>query len=100
MISEARKPTGGTSREWGGELEDVMGSARGTYTPDMVFLLRPNKEAQTGREGGHQPRVFHKLTIAKGRDGVRRGDLDLTFFYNLSLFTQGMNVSEDFDEYL
>lgn len=38
VISEARKPSG-SNEVWGGELSDVMGSARGTYTPDVVLLL-------------------------------------------------------------
>lgn len=38
VISEARKPSG-ANEIWGGELSDVMGSARGTYTPDVVMLL-------------------------------------------------------------
>jgi replicative DNA helicase len=38
VISEARKPTG-SNETWGGDLSDVMGSARGTYTPDVVMLL-------------------------------------------------------------
>ena len=40
VISEARKPPGTAKDEaWGGDLSDVMGSARGTYTPDVVMLL-------------------------------------------------------------
>lgn len=38
VISEARKPSG-KDETWGGDLSDVMGSARGTYTPDVVMLL-------------------------------------------------------------
>jgi replicative DNA helicase len=38
VISEARKPSG-KEDSWGGDLSDVMGSARGTYTPDVVMLL-------------------------------------------------------------
>lgn len=38
VISEARKPSG-SNEVWGGDLSDVMGSARGTYTPDVVMLL-------------------------------------------------------------
>ena len=37
VISEARKPN--KEDVWGGDLADVMGSARGTYTPDVVMLL-------------------------------------------------------------
>lgn len=38
VISEARKPSG-KDDIWGGDLSDVMGAARGTYTPDVVMLL-------------------------------------------------------------
>jgi len=38
VISEARKPSN-SNEIWGGDLSDVMGSARGTYTPDVVLLL-------------------------------------------------------------
>lgn len=38
VISEARKPSQ-NEEEWGGDLSDVMGSARGTYTPDVVMLF-------------------------------------------------------------
>jgi len=38
VISEARKPSG-KEELWGGDLSDVMGAARGTYTPDVVMLL-------------------------------------------------------------
>ncbi|MEG1542840.1 MAG: DnaB-like helicase N-terminal domain-containing protein [Victivallaceae bacterium] len=37
VISEARKPSG--KDDWGGDMSDVMGAARGTYTPDVVMLL-------------------------------------------------------------
>ena len=38
VISEARKPSQ-NEEIWGGDLSDVMGSARGTYTPDVVMLF-------------------------------------------------------------
>jgi replicative DNA helicase len=38
VISEARKPSQG-EETWGSDLSDVMGSARGTYTPDVVMLF-------------------------------------------------------------
>ena len=37
-ISEARKPSGNGT--WGGDMSDIMGSARSTYTPDMILLHR------------------------------------------------------------
>lgn len=37
VISEARKPQG--EGKWGGDLSDVMGAARMTYSPDAVLLF-------------------------------------------------------------
>ena len=38
IISEARKPSQG-DQVWGGSMADVMGSARGMYSPDVILLL-------------------------------------------------------------
>jgi len=38
VITEARKPSG-NGEEWGENLSDVMGSARGSYTPDVVCFM-------------------------------------------------------------
>jgi len=110
VISEARKPGGSTTgAEWGGELSDVMGAARGTYTPDMVFLLNPlrnedlfkamgkdvpktNKDeeaAEIRRTLQEQGVSWNTLKIAKGRDGVLRVHLDLTFWFRQSRFEEG-----------
>jgi hypothetical protein len=45
-ISEMRKPK--DEDAWAGGMADVMGSARGTYTPDMVFLLSPVPDLELG----------------------------------------------------
>lgn len=37
VISEARKPQG--DNKWGGDMSDVMGAARMTYSPDAVLLF-------------------------------------------------------------
>lgn len=91
VISEAKKPTG-DSKGWGGAMSDVMGSARGTYTPDMVFLLRELAASDlTKRDGlkddeeankiitenAKRGFVEQRLSIVKGRDGVERGEIDL-----------------------
>ena len=34
--------------------------------------------------------AYNKFIIAKGRDGVRKGDLDLTFRFRQSAFDQGL----------
>ena len=110
VISEARKPSSGTSGvEWGGELADVMGSARGTYTPDMVFLFRPlsdeelvkemscdkvdapEKRNQLAKDG----KALNTFRIAKGRDGVTRDTIPLTFRFTQARFTQGHGDGED-----
>lgn len=97
VISEARKPS--KDDPWAGNLAAVMGAARGTYTPDMVFLLTPftdaeiqttfslpDKEAsvQNKRKAleDEEGRSLVKLTIAKGRDGVKRGkEIPLSFWF-------------------
>ena len=53
VISEARKPSQNDD-VWGGDLSDVMGSARGTYTPDVVMLFSQL-----------QPKAISKLWNAK-----------------------------------
>lgn len=106
VISEARKP-GASGTTWGGELADIMGSARGTYTPDMVFLFRPLTsdpelngldlgDAEAIRERMREHGVsFNKLTIAKGRDGVTRTDFDLTFQWRRSRFVEGFRLDDE-----
>lgn len=110
VISEARKPGGGgMGVSWGGDLSDVMGSARGSYTPDMVFLFRPfddaelallrnlegkgkslaPKLAQIREQLRLQGKAYNRLTIAKGRDGVLRESLETTFWYRQARFEEG-----------
>jgi len=111
VISEARRPGEGTADEWGGGLADVMATARGAYTPDMVFLLNPlSDEALLKVKGGNVPsnkdqkkleaeRVrgvlqrngvsWNTFAIAKGRDGVHRTCLDLSFWLRESRFEEG-----------
>jgi hypothetical protein len=98
VISEVEKPR--TGREWASAIEDITGSARGIYTPDMVFLLQALGEEEAAAELGGNPQearttlrrvglAFDRLVIAKGRDGVTRTSLDLTFFYRQARFAQG-----------
>jgi replicative DNA helicase len=68
VISEARKPSMKDS-SWGGDLSDVMGSARMTYTPDVVMLLsalKP-KSLQALWEDHHLP--FLKEDIVESDEG-------------------------------
>ncbi len=86
--------------EWKPTMEDVVGSPRAVYTPDMVFLQKPLPEDLAAREFGgnleHAKREmqrlgisFQRLEIAKGRDGVTRANIPLTFFYSQTRFAEG-----------
>ena len=81
-------------------MKDVVGSPRAIYTPDMVFLLKPLNEAKALREIGGDPATarremqklgigFQELHITKGRDGVTRTIIPLTFFYRQTRFVEG-----------
>lgn len=81
-------------------MKDVVGSPRAIYTPDMVFLLQPLPEDKALREIGGDPLTarremlklgiaFHELHITKGRDGVTRTVIPLTFFYRQTRFVEG-----------
>jgi len=114
VVSELRKPQGSNDPEWkGGSLAHIMGSARGAYTPDMVFLFNrlTEKEARDAArratacplnpdelredeslldalsEQGISPM---RLEIAKGRDGVLRRNFDVTFWYRQARFEEGL----------
>lgn len=114
VVSELRKPQGSNDPEWrGGSLAHIMGSARGAYTPDMVFLFNRYGEQElrdaarrapgcpvnpeelregerlldTLAEEGISPM---RLEIAKGRDGVLRRTFDLTFWYRQARFEEGL----------
>lgn len=114
VISEARKPSGNDD-VWGGDLSDVMGSARGTYTPDAVLLLNHMKPKQLNdlwKKMG-LPQVSFKdesnsnpdsndnsikdflaskgialctLNMPKGRDGMKRFSLNLAFHFQKNRF--------------
>jgi len=111
VISEARKPSVQGS-EWGGALADVMGSARGSYTPDIVFLFHPWSDTEMARSWNllnssgkitnpeafeeklrtleREGRAYHWLNIAKGRDGVTKKMIPLTFWYRQAAFEEGV----------
>jgi KaiC/GvpD/RAD55 family RecA-like ATPase len=108
VISEARKPSG-SGDTWAGEMADVMGSARGLYTPDIVFLFLPLKDAEIAKAYGVSTEntkavenlkaamikkgiAHNRLKIVKGRDGVERISLDLTFWYHESRFEHGIHT--------
>lgn len=114
VISEARKPNmkEGT---WGGDMSDVMGSARTTYTPDVVMLLTPlraknlqmlwskNKmpslhsididEGEQEKEGlgikaflESQGIALCKLEVPKARDGMKKFSMLLEFHFQKNRF--------------
>ena len=101
VISEARKPD--KDKAWAGALTDVMGSARGTYTPDIVMLQHALtaadlKDAKSAKDESDGEKLIEKyagkgyarqrLTIAKGRDGVQRGGIDVRFNFRQSTFAE------------
>lgn len=109
VISEARKPSSNNDL-WGGDLSDVMGSARGTYTPDAVLLLSAlsSKEVDKLCENmktkailskkvgsqfediqqflSHHGISFCNLRMAKGRDGMKRFNINLAFHFRKNKF--------------
>ena len=100
-------------------MADVLGAARGAYTPDMVFLFSPftdeelteefglwktdkkgdgkklDKEAvQKKRDSLQEAGLsLNKLIIAKGWDGVTRKEIPLSFWFRRSAFIVGTDSS-------
>jgi hypothetical protein len=101
VISEVDKPSPG--QPWAASISDVRGSSRAVYTPDMIFLLQALSEEEALRESGGDPKAareqlrslglaFQRLIIAKGREGVERETINLTFFHRQSRYAQGFRV--------
>jgi DNA primase catalytic core len=106
VISEAKK------EDWkeGLGMGSVMGSARGTYTPDVVMVLQPlssielvpeadmgsEQKRKKATEEGHAKRAelakngrtLEHLEIVKGRDGVQRRAFDMTFHFRTLRFEE------------
>ena len=102
-ISEARKPSTSTARHrWGHKVEDLMGSARLGYAADAVLLMRPmNPEEMNERfrsvatgeglardldQDGISPLMFE---LAKGRDGMTRGQWPAEFHFRRGTISEG-----------
>jgi len=115
VISESRKPSA-TEDTWGGDLSDVMGSARGTYTPDVVLLLTAlqptqldklwkkmkmpeitfndigneieNEKDPSNIKGflAHHGIAICSLKMAKGRDGMNKFNILLSFHFRKNKF--------------
>lgn len=117
-ISEARKPSE-KNGIWGGEMSDIIGSGRNSYTPDMVLLYRSildkngietfyKKETKISEE---QIELIQKkytseycdiqqLKLCKGRDGMKRGAFFLKFYYQKNIFKEinQETLKKEFDE--
>lgn len=103
VISEARKPSSGESN-WCNGLSDVMGSARTTYSPDGVMLVKPLSSEEVCKliNGGilkdkNQINLIEKVLsekgisicefeFIKGRDGMQRFSIYLEFQYRKNMF--------------
>lgn len=115
VISESRKPSSGDDA-WGGDLSDVMGSARGTYTPDAVLLLSALQPTQLKKlweqmkmppinykEDGNEPDdpkdpsnikgflarhgiAICNLKMPKARDGMKKFNTLLAFHFHKNKF--------------
>ena len=117
VISEARKPSGKDDL-WGGDLSDVMGAARGTYTPDVVMLLSQIKPkslstiwaknnlpkvtaeedvecAEADKDGlaiknllAKHGIAICKIEVPKARDGMQKFSSLLEFHFNRNTFNK------------
>jgi hypothetical protein len=79
IICELRKPEGSRGAL---TVYDLLGSARLGYAADAVLLMEPAGDPT------NPVAVPVTLRIAKGRDGMERQDLALTFEHTRSRFTQ------------
>lgn len=111
VISEARKPS--QNGKWAYEMSDIMGSARGAYSPDIIFLYTPfsdddlakmweaqklnfpDTDQDESKRGewvrGHlvtQGIGLYRLDIAKGRDGIEKGIIPLVFDFRTNSFRE------------
>ena len=108
VISEARKPSG-NNLGWGTDLSDVMGSARGSYTPDAVllitpttleelaFAINPKNSNEAKDQAGKKLKALEdsgscliSLKLVKGRDGMDRFKEILLFEYKKNVFNKFM----------
>lgn len=101
VISEARKPSD-SNKGWANDLSDVMGSARGSYTPDVVMFLNTASEEQIKTIFNektiknlpenivdflaHQGMSICCLKVDKCRDGMKRFKTFLTFHFHKNKF--------------
>jgi hypothetical protein len=104
VISEARKPSGG-KHTWGNGLADLMGSARLPYAVDAALLFHPMKNAEQVNKHSW-PSVSKSFSsieelnclgvspvsieLAKGRDGMQRGEWAMAFHFLESRFVEAV----------
>ena len=72
----------------GGSLESVYGTVRASYSPDIVFVLDSEDNYDKPKIDIHTEEAKLDLVIEKGRDGVTRGFIPLTFKHTRSDFAQ------------
>ena len=106
VISESRKPAN-KKESWGSELADILGSGRLPYAVDAALVYRSmtteDMKRYYGIAAGHgvEERVEQRrqrleqegvspvvLSIAKGRDGMRRGEYPLAFHFRETRFRE------------
>lgn len=108
VISEARKPSN-KEGGWGDDMADVMGSARGTYTPDVVMLMSQLSdkalveyakkkgmkiEGHTNEDQANyiqqilsnQGKAVCRLKAPKVRDGMKRFNITLEYSFHRNTF--------------
>lgn len=107
VISETNKQSWQTDAEE--NLGAVMGSARSTYAPDCVMLLRPFSNSElckflnietkdTDQLTTYRSQLAEsgfsltKLCILKGRDGFSRGSINLLFYFRQSKFSESFDI--------
>jgi KaiC/GvpD/RAD55 family RecA-like ATPase len=112
VISEARKPSG--TDKWATSMADILGSSRIAYGIDAGLLLNPlsdgelaayikdkkttptpTQKRESSDDGAHirsalaeQGISLVNLTIDKGRDGMQKGTILLTYYFNENRFEE------------
>lgn len=87
VLTEVRKGESGRPRL---ALDDLMGSARISYSADCVLLLEAEGETPESAADA----VPLQLTVAKGRDGMKRGRVRLTFEYSCHRFREAIGTAQ------
>jgi hypothetical protein len=104
VVAEVRKPPDAKTH-WGGQLADLMGSARTAYSADAVLQFRRPTTAEVRRTyglGAASKDAVDKylasldaqgvapmiVSLAKVRDGGTRGAMAMEFLYRISTWRQ------------